>query len=468
MGTAAAVAGGHWDILRWVEEEDSRLPGLDDIFYSGISGDELYEAGDLGILQWANRIGLPVSLRGGARPAAEKGHLNILKWLWEVDKCEEEREEGEGTTIFEDIVLGAASGGYVETLRWAWENIPKSLKISIESLLWRAAHNVPQEESKYLGVFEFLIRKSEQAVSLDLMCTLGRNGLFPVIRWIEDHGFDPGQRDIELCSFATKHGDLEMLKWLRQRGYRWHSEIYLEVMSGMWGRKEGEGTTEEWELVDWMYENGCPWDEAVPAWALRSGTDEARVLKKMEWIKKKGLKWNPTEVFREAVLVRAMRVLDWVMKEREEEGRASVGVIYEQFADDRVDLNDWIKLIQWLQNYGISIPLDQIFHTFVLHSQVDALTWIMENTTYKAKPEFLDRFIEQQYGSVQPVILDWFHERGAVSIEHLKKICRSEFPRLDGVRMVMAKGWVEVDQELYSLLETAEPRAFLWKYFRYD
>ena len=51
----------------------------------------------------------------------------------------------------------------------------------------------------------------------------------------------------EWCNLAAQHGRLEILKWLRQEGYPWTSQVIR--VADIFGHHD---------LVMWAIENGCP------------------------------------------------------------------------------------------------------------------------------------------------------------------------------------------------------------------
>ena len=61
-----------------------------------------------------------------------------------------------------------------------------------------------------------------------------------------------------LCEEAAGRGDLEMLKWLRAKGYPW------DARACAWAAKGGH-----LEVLKWLRAEGCPWDLWTCVSALR-------------------------------------------------------------------------------------------------------------------------------------------------------------------------------------------------------
>jgi hypothetical protein len=340
------------------------------------------------------------------------------------------------TGIFTSLVCGAASEGHVEILRWAWETFPGPPKLPIEFILESVAEFGNPEAGECPEVYEFLISKTKPPVSPTMLDCFAETGKFSVLRWIAENGYEPEVRGSGVCTHVAWWRDLEMLKWLRGRGYPWKSEVYVALMAGgeNGGRSAGEGEAWEWEMVEWVYEQGCPWSEGIPAQALRSPASEARILKKMEWIKKKGLKWNLPECFRGALQRGAVRLLEWIMEEREEEGRAEIVEFIKNFGTTHVTLDNYdaIPVFEWLKTHGYEIPEDEFFFACAAQDSVAGLNWGLEQG-YEVGPEILDHLIERLAGNVPLHILEWFRERGGgVSLQHFKKLCRESDPNWEG------------------------------------
>jgi hypothetical protein len=76
-------------------------------------------------------------------------------------------------------------------------------------------------------------------------------GQLDVLNWLWDNCRYICMFDCSLCYNAARCGHLDVLKWLRQRYVPWNSETIIAAMD-YWQR------TQDWSIVNWAMEHGCP------------------------------------------------------------------------------------------------------------------------------------------------------------------------------------------------------------------
>lgn len=86
-----------------------------------------------------------------------------------------------------------------------------------------------------------------------------KHGRIDVIQWAEGKKFHNNGKSI--CQNAARGGQLETLKWLRERNYPWDHKTTLEA-----ARSRHE------EIVKWSIENGCEHNSSVFAMAVETCT----------------------------------------------------------------------------------------------------------------------------------------------------------------------------------------------------
>ncbi len=74
------------------------------------------------------------------------------------------------------------------------------------------------------------------------------------------------------CAFAAFYGHFEILKWLREKGFKWDKVTC--IFAAMGGRLE---------ILKWVMDNGCEWDKA--AYWNAKGNGHKEVVK---WIEETG------------------------------------------------------------------------------------------------------------------------------------------------------------------------------------
>ena len=83
-------------------------------------------------------------------------------------------------------------------------------------------------------------------------------------------------KSIWTCANAAKNGHLEVLKWLRENGCPW--DDWTCLYAAEYGHLE---------VLKWVRENGCPWDEDTCALAAWNGH-----LEVLKWARENGCPWN--------------------------------------------------------------------------------------------------------------------------------------------------------------------------------
>ena len=84
------------------------------------------------------------------------------------------------------------------------------------------------------------------------------------------------ENDNYLCPAAAKGGHLEVLKWLRENGCPWDEETCRYAAYGG-----------HFEVLKWARANDCPWNEYTCAYAAKGGH-----LEVLKWAREKGCPWN--------------------------------------------------------------------------------------------------------------------------------------------------------------------------------
>ena len=101
---------------------------------------------------------------------------------------------------------------------------------------------------------------------------------------------------VNLCTSAAKGGQLEVLEWLRENECPWDEETCTEAASGG-----------HLEVLQWARENGCPWDEETCSEAASGGH-----LETLKWARENGCPWNIEAVRANAAWGGHLEMLEWL------------------------------------------------------------------------------------------------------------------------------------------------------------
>jgi hypothetical protein len=220
-----AALNGRMSVVKWLyleldrEWRDLGLKFVHDI--GTITCEKAAEGGHLDILKWINEVNYPPMSESAFTAAARNGHLDCLRWAWENKWCNNKSH----------VMYAAAEGGHLDILIWV-----------------RDIH---------MGWCE---RMGEAAA---------RNGHLECLKWARANGCI---LSVETCDYATENGHLECLKWARENGCPW--DAYTCASAAKNGHLE---------CLKWARENGCPWDENTCRFAAANGHQDC-----LQWARENG------------------------------------------------------------------------------------------------------------------------------------------------------------------------------------
>lgn len=178
--------------------------------------------------------------------AAEKGHLDVLRWL---------RGQYPPCPIDENAVQMAAVASHVHVLQWLLETETNMVKQNM-TLMSRSA----SMSKDPLCILRWLERK--RLLRVDSMCVqlAVSKRRKDVVEWLYARG---AQGDASCCSAAAWEGDLPMLQWLRERGCPWN---VWTIVDGSWNM----------EILRWARTPPCcPWNASTLSLVVRRGHVDA-------------------------------------------------------------------------------------------------------------------------------------------------------------------------------------------------
>ena len=173
---------------------------------------ELYESG----ATWNGRVkdGLWIMF---ARKAAELGHIHILEWL-----------KGLGCNIRWPTAYILGTRGEMSEIKWLLTQNSPEYCIMITDIMMGAVGG---------GHIKIFIWLKEYWLNLD------KGSLTSFLK-------ECFQRKMgNMCGYAARHGQLEMLKWLREQDYPWDEDVPIGAI------KYGHIDT-----FSWAIDNGCPYN----------------------------------------------------------------------------------------------------------------------------------------------------------------------------------------------------------------
>ncbi|GFR45438.1 hypothetical protein Agub_g6817 [Astrephomene gubernaculifera] len=233
-------------------------------------------------VEWLEARGVPRSGAACSWAAGCPDALDRLKWL-----------RGRGYPLTEGAVEVAVRSNRVGTLEYLLSEcnfMPESRCVDTAA------------EDGHLDVLKVLHAHGE---SIGGIWCAARGGHLHVVSWLVEEVL--GERVLWGCpwmmGFAAQSGNLELLRWLRERGCPWN-EYTLN--------RAAEAGCEE--ALEWLVKQGCPWEEMGGAYttAARQGD-----LLTMRCLRRLGCPWGPPGlVFEDCIEAGCdLPILDWLLKE---------------------------------------------------------------------------------------------------------------------------------------------------------
>jgi len=347
LASRAAARGGHLGILRWLAGQGHDLVDTLDVAAEyghvdivrwlwdgkGCRGDRracegAARRGHLDVIKWMHARGCAIDYGAVCREAAERGHLAIAEWayahggrlygatLWMAarnghldilvwaharrhDAMHNGANNGQGNdlnVITRNTTMQAAQGGHVHVLEW------------FEAQGWSCDESVCTNAAQYghLDVLQWA-RARGCPWNNNVYKAAVRGGHLHIIQWAHQHGclLPRSKRDFrECCREAAFYGHVAVLAWLLDHGASWSKGIAKDAATGghpcifrwadsrghpwrtphaCWGAAKANRTDMLW----WLRENGCPWDEETCGRAAKHGN-----LATLKWLRKHGCPWN--------------------------------------------------------------------------------------------------------------------------------------------------------------------------------
>ena len=153
----------------------------------------------------------------------------------------------------------------------------------------------------------------------------------------------------DLCAAAARGGQFEVLEWLRENECPWDFRTCAEAAKGghlevvKWARAKG-CPWDEWtcayaaraghlDVLKWACAKGCPWDGTTCEGAAREGH-----LEVLQWATENGALWLPS-LCKFAADRGHHHVMDWIVKNAEAYERDYVLEWYDMYVgdDDGID-----------------------------------------------------------------------------------------------------------------------------------
>ena len=109
-----------------------------------------------------------------------------------------------------------------------------------------------------------------------------------------------GQWDEWLFDKAVEHGNLEVMKWLRENGCPWHTNTFTTGI--IYGNLD---------VLNWLHENDCPWNKNTFGAAVAMGN-----LDILNWLHEKGYSWDKDSIEFHMTTTLNKNVIPWLVENK--------------------------------------------------------------------------------------------------------------------------------------------------------
>jgi hypothetical protein len=126
-------------------------------------------------------------------------------------------------------------------------------------------------------------------------------GHLELLKYLREKGYE---WDESTCAYAASEGHVHVLEYLRTNGCPWSSHLCLHFAAAgnhldtlKWLREHGcpwdsnltavAAENGHFEMLKWLHEHGCPWDEDTLSSAVVNGR-----LDMIKWLRENGCPWN--------------------------------------------------------------------------------------------------------------------------------------------------------------------------------
>lgn len=292
----SAALAGDLAVLDWVYQRQSAL-SRDFSFYAAASG-------STAVIEWAAARGCNPS-RWAWSGAALVGRMDMIEWL---------HARGESPRDPNAIAWATLYGS---------SHSAEPLGIGLGKLCSHLARVASRRTEDYERIIDWLL-KHDSPQSMSIYNCAAMSGHLDLLQRLHDRiGYT--QSDLP-CNSAAYGGQLEVLRWLRQKGF------YLTATAMVWAAKRGH-----LDVIRWLYANGCLPHTAVSALAAEGGH-----LSVLQWLHEHKIAFSD-DICSKAARAGRIDMIGWLR---------ACGHTWGASTCEAAARNGHLRLLQWLHREG--------------------------------------------------------------------------------------------------------------------
>ena len=234
---------------------------------------------------------------------------------------------------------------------WGWLTLPEEMALMILEL-------ATQHSS--LTVCQFVCRQWRRILMPKTARIFDKSRLFSVgevvsegnvglLQWARDNGC---RLKSDICESAAEAGQVELLKWLREKGYHWRYTCW---------KAAGKGHL---EALRWSISKGAPWDRITVACAAARGGH----IEVLAWLRETGCPWK-VQICSEAAAGGHIEVVKWLKAN---------GCPWDQRTCESAAKNGQLETLKWLRQNGCPWTIETTTANATYGGHTETLNWLLE------------------------------------------------------------------------------------------
>lgn len=197
-------------------------------------------------------------------------NLDMLQFLLD-------NQDNKKTLWIVDVVETAAKYGHLNIVRWIFDNFD-AIQLRLQFKEYRPSFdNNLCDYAAFSGNLELVkfLREKHYSLRYQAYEQAALGGHIHILEWLKEQNYDKG-----CCSYmyAMRNGDIKILEWLKHNKHQFDTRSDLSIYAA---EKSSS------ELLDWANNNGFKWNERTISQAIYSNN-----LDIVKWLRDKERPWN--------------------------------------------------------------------------------------------------------------------------------------------------------------------------------
>ena len=225
-----ALEKGHFKLIKFARSNGSNFWN-DEFYYSLLEG--AATLGDLETMEWA----IAEYMETNSYAVAERMGRSYI-----VTPIDIANHASRHIKFFVPVIEAAASGGHIHILEY--------LRPTNNMEVFYAKVTAAAARHGHVAILEWASANTDFSWAYTCFLAAIEGSQFKVLVWLKTHFPDALMKHSHPMLLAALGGDIEIFKWLRNNGMKWHPSTYTVAKQSY-----------HYDIAEWAVKNGCPKDE---------------------------------------------------------------------------------------------------------------------------------------------------------------------------------------------------------------